>query len=231
MLRITSLAILGLGLLACNGGEPECAEDEELNDDGECEEVEDTNTVETGDTSPPPDTSYEGWFFGSQGTVDTTANTYSGTSRTVDIDLLKSPGTELCRYEWPASADDSNIPDLACENCAFAFDLQHTAGTKSGAYCDVWYAAADWDGHDWTSAPEAQFDEAFFTIGFNADVDADEDASTPNEPALMLLADPDTGDAYWYPVGESNMELLTYSEADGAFEYDFMYNYYAYEPN
>ena len=40
MLRITTLAFLGLGLLACNGGDPECDEDEEINDDRECAEIE-----------------------------------------------------------------------------------------------------------------------------------------------------------------------------------------------
>ena len=211
MLRITTLAFLGLGLLACNGGDPECDEDEELNDDGECEEIEDTSdtndTVDTGPTDTGPSNTLQvSWVGTATIVLDEGGNTYAGseTSKYTSIDGPNA-GKLLCSIVSDATgAAHTKASD--CTDCDFTFEVTLSNEAVSGDSCAAIGIEAD------PSATQA------FGYGFaTATKDTD---GTDLANVLMYFS---SQDSEWAPIGHA-----TTTYADGEFAYDWPGSYFYY---
>ena len=160
------------------------------------------------------DTGLNEWGLAGSATVSPESGVYQGETEIYDVlrgdSALGASGEQLCQFVYPSAGqafgltqtgvNSNNEPvTLACEGCAFAFELEHEAPTVAGEgpYCDVFY-------------PDVNWSEAFpipgYRVAFHPSWDDPNTAEVESTPALLDFYD-GSGSETTYDASGNEIEI------------------------
>jgi len=179
------------------------------------------NDTDTDTDTDYPDTgSFELYGLYGEAVVDTSANTYAGTTTVYD-EVFKNGGGDyeigdsLCELVFSATENATNkIPALACTGCTFGFNVNHvTLDSQTGPLCDTLWPSGD-----------PALTPSFWDMGIGY-----HPTYYDGGPAVMLYfgAYTDEGGTYhaaeWigYPNTDEPAGYASFNDGTGAFTWDW----------
>ena len=160
------------------------------------------------------------WSFRGEGTVDSTAGTYTGTVLMIDEVVNNAngnynPGDVLCEALYVHNSNGPTTSSVACTDCEWSFGFPEVNPLDTTAYggngfqgpaCDIWYDFTAKDGGlNWFYGP------SFVNFGFNADY-----ATQNGSYSLMMFFYDANGYTGWYALPA----LATFDDTTGAHTWD-----------